>query len=223
MNMWRRLSIVFVVLVVGFFVAIGTFQGKSSSPSYLQMTIVNGNAGLTGDSQKTDNYGNSIYTDHNLPNGDQCVTATLNAGYVVVQQNYVVSTRPRQGWCNGQNGVKPRYWNIVIDDTVACQTVFGSNASAPCTFNVSDMTPTDYEGVVPGNVFTSGSSRISMVFTLDGRTTGYSVRTDGTATITGTGNTRTVTFSGLGQLYRSGEPTGTGTFNFPFQLILQEL
>lgn len=85
------------------------------------------------------------------------------------------------------------------------------------------MTSTDYQGVVPGDVFTSSSSQINMVFTLDGRTTGYSVRTDGTVTITGTGTTRTVTYSGTGQLYRSGEPTGTGSFNFPFQLIFQEL
>jgi hypothetical protein len=215
--------IVLAALVVGFFVAIGTFQGKSSSPSNLQMTIVNGNYGLTGDGQKTDNYGNSIYTDHNLPNGDQCVTATLNNSYIVVQQNYVLSTHPKQGWCNAQSGVTPRYWNIVIDDMVVCQTVFGVSASAPCTFNISDMTSTDYEGVVPGDVFTSSSSQITMVFTLDGRTTGYGVRTDGTATITGTGNTRTVTYNSTGQLYRQGEPTGTGSFNFPFQLIFKEL
>jgi hypothetical protein len=214
--------IVLAALVVGFFAAIGTFQAKSS-PSYLQMTIVNGNYGLTGDGQKTDNYGNSIYTDHSLPNGDQCVTAALNNGYIGVQQNYVLSIHPKQGWCNAQSGITPRYWNIVIDDTVVCQTVFGVSASAPCTFNVSDMTSTDYEGVVPGDVFTSSSSQITMVFTLDGRTTGYGVRTDGTATITGTGNTRTVTYNSTGQLYRQGEPTGTGSFNFPFKLIFQEL
>jgi hypothetical protein len=215
--------IVLAALVVGFFVAIGTFQAKSS-PSYLQMTIVNGNGiyGLTGDGQKTDG-GNSIYTDHDLPNGDQCVTATLNNGYIVVQQNYVLSTHPKQGWCNAQSGVTPRSWNIVIDDTVVCKTVFGISASAPCTFKLNDMTSTDYEGVVPGGIFTSSSSQITMVFTLDDRTTGYGVRTDGTAMVTGVGNTRTVTYNSTAQLYLRGEPTGTGSFNFPFQLIFKEL
>jgi hypothetical protein len=217
--------IVLAALVAGFFVAIGTFQAKSS-PSYLQMTIVNGtNYGLTGDGQKTDNYGNSIYIDHDLTNGDPCVTAALNNGYIAVQQNYVLSIHPKQGWCNAQPGVThPRYWNIVINDKVVCQTVFGVSYSAPsCTFNITDMTSTDYEGVVPGDIFTSTSSQINMVFTLDDRTTGYGVRTDGTATITGTGNSRTVTYTGTAQLNRQGQPTGTGSFNFPFQLIFEEL
>jgi len=215
--------IVLAALLVGSFVAIGTFQAKSSSPSHLQLTIVNGSYGLKGDGQKIDNYGNSIYTDHNLQSGDPCVTATLNNGYIVVQQNYVLSIHPKQGWCNAQSGVIPRYWNIVIDDLVVCQTVFGVSASAPCTFTISDMTTTDYEGVVPGDIFTSSSSQITLVFTLDGRTTGYGVRTDGTATITGTVNTRTVTYNSTGQLYNRGVPTGTGSFNFPFQLIFEEL
>lgn len=217
--------IVLAALAVGFFAAIGTFQAKSS-PSYLRMTIVNPanyetTGGLAGDGQKTDNYGNSTYTDHDLSNGDRCVTATLNDSYIAVQQNYFLSRKG--GWCNGQSGVTPRYWNIVIDDLVPCQTVFGMSATAPCTVNISDLTSTDYEGLVPGDIFTSSPSQITMFhFDLNG-TTGYGVRTDGTPIITGTGNTRTVTYNGTSQLYHSGEPIGTGKFNFPFQLIFEEL
>jgi hypothetical protein len=222
-------SMIMAALAVGFFLfSIGTYQAKSggSSSGFLQMTIVNSaGAGLTGDGQKIDNYGNSLYTDHDVSTGDPCVTAVVSKGSVVVQQNYLISTHPKEVWCNQGAGITPRYWNIVIDDTAACQFVFGTSPSppVPCTFTGSDMEKTDYESFEPGDAFSSSSSQVIMQFTQNGRTDGYSVRTDGSATVTGSGDSRVVTYSGTAQLYHAGEPTGTGHFSFPFQVNLDEL
>ena len=208
---------VLAVLTIGMFIfSMLPVQAKSgSSVSYLSMTIDDSfaNAAVTSDNRGT-------YTDHNL-NGDICVSASLSAnGFTQIQQNYLISTR-HAVWCNAAQGLNfsPRFWNIVIDDPTACEALLGPSAPASCT--VVPVKTTDFERILPGNAFSSSSSQVTFQFTLNG--TGYSVRTDGNASIApgALTNTRVVTYTSTAKLYQSGTAI-SGPFPFAFQLVLEK-
>lgn len=194
-------------------------QAKSgSSVSYLSMTINDSftNANVTSD-------GRGAYTDHDLTtNPDTCVGASLSAnGFTQVQQNYLKSTRPNV-WCNAAQGsaFTARYWKMHISDDAACDALSPSiDTSDACT--VGPMNNTDYERIFPGNAFSSSSSHVVFQFTQNG--TGYSVQTDGNATIApgALNNTRTVKYTGTAKLYHSGTAI-SGSFSFAFQLELEK-
>lgn len=227
---------ILVTLVVGLLLfSIGTFQAKSgsSSATYLSMQVVDNPTGFTPQ-VTSDGVNGGVYKDYHLTGGDKCVSAPLNnKGGTVVQQNYLISMSHGQSgsdvWCNNAQptGFKPRYWNITIEDQLACQTIFGSSFSASsCTFPAdagASFTNADYEEI--SIAVSSSSSQVVMQFTLGGRAYGYGVRTDSNATTTTVLTnplTRQATYNGTAQLYHAGEPTGTGSFPFVFQLVFEE-
>jgi hypothetical protein len=193
---------------------------SSSSAGDLSMTIVDSPTGFTSSPDLTsDGVNRGVYTDHNLTGGDTCVSATLSSnGFTQIEQNYVTSITHRQHvWCN-QSLATPRYWNMRISDSVACGHL---GLTSPCTIG-PDVINADYERIFPGNAFCSGLPSVEFQFTLNG--TGYSVRSDGNATITQGANSCTLTYSGTGamaKLYQSGTAV-SGSFPFSFQLVLEK-
>jgi hypothetical protein len=193
---------------------------SNSSAGDLSMTVVDFPSGFTPD-VKDDGLG--VYTDHDLARGDACVSATVNSnGFTQIEQNYLISTTHRNNvWCN-QSLATPRYWNMRISDSTACGDLgFVGSSASPCTVG-PDVNTTDYERILPGNAFSSSSSPVEFQFTLNG--TGYSVRSDGNATITQGSNSCTLTYSGTNataKLYQSGTAI-SGSFSFEFQLVLEK-
>jgi hypothetical protein len=191
---------------------------SNSSAGNLSMTIVDFPSGFTPDVTH-DGVNGGVYTDHDLTGSDTCVSATVSSNdFTQIQQNYLISTTHRKNvWCN-QSLARPRFWNIGISDSTACGHL---GLASPCTVG-PDVSNTDYERILPGNAFCSSSPSVEFQFTLNG--TGYSVRTDGSATITQGSNSCTLTYSGnsaTAKFYQSGTAI-SGSFPFEFQLTLEK-
>lgn len=210
----KRKSLVAAMLCVGVATAVLS-QGKGSSTSPLQMTIVDGSSYAVA----SDSFG--MYTDHTA-NGnleDTCVSATTSSnGFTQISLNYLIQTgRKTSVWCNSLTSQSdpsfaPRTWSMTIADSTAC-TDLGAG-QAPCTFIVPTQAD---ERILPGNVFSSTSTPVTFQFELNG--SGYSVQSDGSATVTGDTSTRTVTYNGTARLYHSGTAISQ-SFSLPFQLVI---
>src|SRR5258707_4112387 len=196
---------------------------SSSSAGDLSMTIVDSPIGFTSPDVTSDGVNRGVYTDHNLTGGDSCVAASVSSnGFTQIEQNYLISTTHRQNvWCN-QSLARPRYWNMRISDSVACGHLgLVGSVTSPCTVG-PDVSNTDYERILPGNAFCSGSPSVIFQFTLNG--TGYSVRSDGNATIAqgwNSGRRPTSGHGAMAKLYQSGTAV-SGSFPFSFQLVLEK-
>jgi hypothetical protein len=247
-SMKPRVAAMLAALMMGILLfSIGTLPAKSgqSTTSYLTLEVVDNPAGftpqLTSDGVDVASLVSGVgtggvYEDHDIPGSptnDQCVVGSVavggtndNAGF---QQNYDISIH--KGWCN-QTIATPRYWNMTINDAGSCQNLFQAGSPfAPCTVTVGteagNVTATDYEGIpfASGNgVFSTipSPSPVKFQFTLGGGTRGYSVRTDGNATVTApTNNTRVVTYQGTAKLWSAGEMVDGVSFPFAFQLVFE--
>jgi len=101
---------------------------------------------------------------------------------------------------------------MVIEDSAACIDL--GAGPAPCTFIVPTQAD---ERILPGNVFSSTSTPVTFQFELNG--SGYSVQSDGSASVTGDTSTRTVTYGGTARLYHSGTAISE-SFSLPFRLVI---
>jgi hypothetical protein len=210
----KRKSLVAAMLCVGVATTL-LGRGKGSSTSPLQMTIVDDSSYAVA----SDGFG--LYTDHTV-NGtleDTCVSATTGSnGFTQISLNYLIQTgRKTSVWCNpytskNDQGFESRTWSMVIADSTAC-TDLGAGAE-PCTFIVPTQAD---ERILPGSVFSSTSTPVTFQFELNG--SGYSVQSDGSASVTGDTSTRTLTYSGTAKLYHSGTAISE-SFSLPFQLVI---
>jgi hypothetical protein len=203
----RRSLIGLGLLAIGLvaFMALGPSPARSGG-NYLAKLRINDfpSAALLSDNSP---YG-ALYIDHRLLDGDFCVTALAQGGWVFIYLDY----NPEVGFgCSKNREITPRTYTLVLPEGCG---------------------PTDRESfrIRSENLF--GKKRTTTVaFMFFDGVIGYEVMPDVEVAITGGGNTRTLTYSGTATLWRftkisKGERVPVricSSFSFPFEITVERV
>lgn len=202
----RRSLIGLGLLAIGLvaFMALGPSPARSGG-NYLAKLRIN-DGFLVGQALFSDDKG--WYIDHRLTDGDFCVTALAQGGWVFIYLDY----NPEVGFCCSKNTGNPlRTYTLVLPEGCG---------------------PTDRESfrIRSENLF--GKKRTTTVaFMFFDGVIGYEVMPDVEVAITGGGNTRTLTYSGTATLWRftkisKGERVPVricSSFSFPFEITVERV
>ncbi len=209
-------------LVTALLLGVGTRHAAAQSSMPAEMTINSYSvAGLTG----LNSDGNGAYIDNSLSGGNPCVTAQV-ASNGIFSNRIDFNSLIYPSDCDAALSPSPvRAYILRLQDLTACQAVLGSNASSPCSITVEGNT---IDKIFAGTLFAktnNASVLFDFVYPASSSNT-YRVKTQNPATVSGSGATRTATYSGDATLYKVGsngklQQVGS-SFIFPFQFTVTE-
>jgi hypothetical protein len=159
--------------------------------------------------------GSSIYADYRLSGGDQCVEGNLYPlGTVIVLLNRKFSDLL---FCNDHGTNSAREYKLVIDSGPACIAL---GYSAPCAVVPPAINSTPQARAEAAFKNKPTRTPVKFLFTMSNGVA-YTVTTDVDAPITGTANTRIVTYNGMATLAEWQGRAGyvnIDSFLLPFQI-----
>jgi hypothetical protein len=175
----------------------------------------------------------NLYIDSSLPGGDVCAQGSVNqTGYSVFYPDIWYSD---ESTCNATVLVsEPSKRRTYIfnfpagDSSGPCTVLLGLPAGSTCSITTDD---TNKERIILGGLFgaKAKTTSVQMGLHLPNNPQGYSLLTDGSATIVFDTNPsiRTAVYSGTAKLYPviNGSPSSTpatSSFSFPIQIRIQE-